>query len=49
MRKNLIFFYNTQNLRSSENYTLYGNYNKYENPNLKSSNVDFFEKKKYFQ
>tara|TARA_B100000787_G_scaffold169960_1_gene163115 strand:+ start:6767 stop:8503 length:1737 start_codon:yes stop_codon:yes gene_type:complete len=45
MRKNLIFFYNTQNLRSSENYTLYGNYNKYENPNLKSSNVDFFEKK----
>ena len=45
MSKNLIFLNNSQNLKSSENYIIYGNYNKYENPNLKKSNLDFFEKK----
>ena len=45
MKKNLIFFYNSENLKSNENYFLYGNYNKYENTELKNLNIDLFEKK----
>ena len=45
MKKNLIFFYNSENLKSNENYFLYGNYNKYENTELKNLNIDIFEKK----
>ena len=40
MKKNLIFFYNSENLKSNENYFLYGNYNKYENTELKKLNIN---------